>query len=188
MRVELANVVYCGGVGVNALATMCKLIGWLHHHQNTEKPKQKTNWNQNIICEIPPKMHMICGHCVSPAFLLALQKFLLQRQRVCNICLIYGVWAMGFCFIRDQSCSYIFDIYEVISHLSCLFNSQLAIRLKDLTVYLSRSAYFPYELLRFFLFVRCQLGLMDLSQRWVLRGQGRESWRAEKVTDINRPA
>lgn len=43
MRVELANVVYCGGVGVNALATMCKLIGWLHHHQNTEKTKKKKN-------------------------------------------------------------------------------------------------------------------------------------------------
>lgn len=41
MRVELANVVHCGGVGVNALATMCKLIGWLHHHQNTEKTKKK---------------------------------------------------------------------------------------------------------------------------------------------------
>lgn len=63
MRVELANVAYRGGVGVNALATMCKLIGWLHHHQNTEQ--KKINLNQNIICEIPPKMHMICGHCVA---------------------------------------------------------------------------------------------------------------------------
>lgn len=76
MGVELANVAYRRGVGVNALATMCKLIGWLQHHQNTEQKKQTEI--RISYAKFPRKCIWYAG-IVSPAFLFAMQKFLLQR-------------------------------------------------------------------------------------------------------------
>lgn len=76
-------------------------------------PKYRIKKKQTEIrisyAKFPQKCIWYAG-IVSPAFLLAMQKFLLQRQKVYNICLIYGWWGKEFCFIRDQSFSYVYDI------------------------------------------------------------------------------